>query len=101
MVTSRPFLNSIPMRAVLVVALLMLPALAIAQRESIKSSNKYNSAAMRVSDKEKQKVTAEKFNGQKPDQPPKPKPVSGKQAVQGPTENGNRVRNAKSTRKDQ
>lgn len=89
------------MRAVLAVALLMLPALAIAQRESIKSSNKYNSAAMRVPDKEKEKATAEKFNGQKPDQPPKPKPSSGKQTVQGPVENGNRVRNAKSTGKDQ
>jgi hypothetical protein len=90
------------MKSVLVVALLaLLPALAIAQRESIKSSNKYNSAAMRVPDKEKQKATSEKFNGQKPVQPSKPKPTSGKQAVQGPTENGNRIRNAKSTGKDQ
>ena len=89
------------MRAVLVVALLMLPALAMAQRESIKSSNKYNSAAMRVPDKEKQKVTAEKFNGQKPDQPPKPKSNGGKQGVQEPVENGNRVRNAKLTGKNQ
>ena len=72
----------------------MLPAMAIAQRESIKSSNKYNSAAMRVPDKKKQAVTSEKFNGQKPDQPQKPKPKSGKQPVQGPTENGNRVKNA-------
>lgn len=83
------------------VALLMLPVLAMAQRESIKSSNKYNSAAMRVPDKEKQKATAEKFNGQKPDQPPKSKPGSGKQAVQGTTENGNRVRSAEATGKDQ
>ena len=65
----------------------------MAQRESIKSSNKLNSAAMRVPDKEKEKATAEKFNGQKPDRPQKPKPRSGKQAVQGATENGNRVKN--------
>jgi len=84
------------MKAVFVVALLMLPAMALAQRESIKSSNKLNSAAMRVSDKEKQKVTAEKFNGQKPDRPQKPTPKSGKQAVQGPTENGNRIKKANS-----
>lgn len=80
------------MKAVLVGMLLMLPAMAMAQRESIKSSNKLNSAAMRVPDKEKEKATAEKFNGQKPDRPQKPKPKSGKQAVQGPTENGNRVK---------
>ena len=88
------------MKAVFVVALLMLPAMALAQRESIKSSNKLNSTAMRVSDKEKQKVTAEKFNGQKPDRPQKPTPKSGKQAVQGPTENGGRVKNTKSTGQD-
>ncbi|MDB5243199.1 MAG: hypothetical protein JWP57_3824 [Spirosoma sp.] len=86
------------MKIVLAVTLLtLLPALAIAQRESIKSSNKYNSAAMRVSDKEKQKATSEKFNGQKPNQPPKPKPHSGKQPIQGATENGNRIKNSKST----
>ena len=82
------------MKTVFAVALLLLlPAMAIAQRESIKSSNKYNSAAMRVSDKKKQAATSEKFNGQKPDQPQKPKPKSGKRPVQGPTENGNRVKN--------
>ena len=81
------------MKTAFTIALLsLLPAMAAAQRESIKSSNKYNSAAMRVSDKEKQKATAEKFNGQKPDRPLKPKPRSGKQAVQGATENGSRVK---------
>ena len=80
------------MKIIVVVALLMVPAVAFAQRESIKSSNKLNSAAMRVSDKEKLKATSEKFNGQKPDQPQKPQPKSGKQAVQGPTENGNRIK---------
>lgn len=83
------------MKTVFAVAfLIFLPAMAMAQRESIKSSNKLNSAAMRVPDKEKEKATAEKFNGQKPDRPQKPKPRSGKQAVQGATENGNRVKNA-------
>lgn len=72
-----------------------LPCLAVAQRESIKSSNKYNSAAMRVSDKEKEKAMAEKFNGQTPAKPAKPKPKMGKQPVQGPTENGGRVKNPK------
>ena len=81
------------MKTAFTIALLsLLPAMAAAQRESIKSSNKYNSAAMRVSDKEKQKATAEKFNGQKPDRPLKPKPKSGKQAVQEATENGSRVK---------
>ena len=83
------------MKTVFAIALLIfLPAMAMAQRESIKSSNKLNSAAMRVPDKEKEKATAEKFNGQKPDRPQKPKPRSGKQAVQGATENGNRVKTA-------
>lgn len=85
------------MKAAFAIAFLLLPAMAFAQRESIKSSNKYNSAAMRVSDKEKQKATSEKFNGQKPDQPPKLKPKSGKQTIQGPAENGNRVKNKQST----
>lgn len=80
------------MKIIAVVAFLILPAVAFAQRESIKSSNKYNTAAMRVSDKEKQKATSEKFNGQKPDQPQKPKPKSGRQPVQGPTENGSRIK---------
>lgn len=83
------------MKTVFAIALLsFLPAMAMAQRESIKSSNKLNSAAMRVPDKEKEKATAEKFNGQKPDRPQKPKPRSGKQAVQGASENGNRVKTA-------
>ncbi|GAB3639513.1 hypothetical protein [Spirosoma arcticum] len=83
------------MKTVFAIALMLfLPAMAMAQRESIKSSNKLNSAAMRVPDKEKEKATAEKFNGQKPDRPQKPKPRSGKQAVQGATENGNRVKTA-------
>lgn len=81
------------MKVAFVVVLLMLPAVAFAQRESIKSSNKLNSAAMRVSDKKKEKATTEKFNGQKPDRPQKPTPKSGKQPVQGSTENGNRVKN--------
>ncbi|MBC3784007.1 hypothetical protein [Spirosoma utsteinense] len=79
----------------------LLPAMAIAQRESIKSSNKYNSAAMRVSDKEKQKALTEKVNGQRPDQPAKPKPKSGKQVLQGPTENGNRFKSTKPANKPQ
>ncbi len=77
------------------IGMAVLPGLAMAQRESIKSSNKYNSAAMRVSDKEKMKATSEKFNGQKPDRPAKPVPKTGKQPVQGPTENGGRVKNPK------
>ena len=80
------------MKVIIVIACLLLPAVAVAQRGSIKSSNKYNSAAMRVSDKKKQAATSEKFNGQKPDRPQKPKPRSGKQTVQGPTENGNRIK---------
>ena len=73
-------------------AILFLAGSAAAQRESIKSSNKYNSAATRVSDKKKQAATSEKFNGQKPDRPQKPKPISGNQAVQGPTKNGSRIK---------
>ncbi len=88
------------MKTVFVGMLLMLPAMALAQRESIKSSNKLNSAAMRVPDKEKERATTEKFNGQKPDRPQKPKPASGKQAVQGPTENGNRIKNTKPTKQN-
>lgn len=84
--------NSRGMKGISIIAFLLLPAMAVAQRESIKSSNKYNSAAMRVSDKKKQAATSEKFNGQKPDRPQKPKPRSGKQAVQGPTENGSRIK---------
>lgn len=84
------------MKTVIGIALLaLLPVLGFAQRENVKSSSKYNSAAARVSDKEKAKVMAEKFNGQKPDVPQKPKPKSGKQPVQGPTENGGRVKNQK------
>ncbi len=84
------------MKTFIGIALIMvLPTIALAQRESIKSGSKYNSAAMRVSDKEKQKATAEKFNGQKPDAPAKPKPQAGKQPVQGPTQNGGRVKNPK------
>lgn len=87
------------MKAILSVLLLaLLPALTYAQRESYKSSSKYNSAAGRVSDKEKAKAMAEKFNGQQPDQPTKPmpaKPTTGKQPVQGPTQNGGRVKNPK------
>lgn len=73
----------------------LLPALSFAQRESIKSSNKYNSAAMRVSDKEKQKATTEKFNGQRSETPARPTPKTGKQPIQGTTENGARIKNAK------
>ena len=82
------------MKLIIVVAclLLLLPVMAVAQQE-IKSSNKYNSSAGRVSDKKKQAAMSEKFNGQKPDRPQKPKPRSGKQAVQGPTENGSRIKN--------
>ena len=85
------------MKTVIGIALIaLLPAVTFAQRHnSIKSSSKYNSAAMRASDKEKQKATAEKFNGQKPDKPQSPKPQSGKQPVQGPTENGGRFKNPK------
>lgn len=75
--------------------LTLLPALSFAQKESYKSGNKYNSAAARVPDKEKEKVMAEKFNGQKPDVPQKPKPKTGKQAkMQGPVETGNRIKRA-------
>jgi hypothetical protein len=92
------------MKVLFSIALLaLLPAMAVAQRESIKSSNKYNSAAMRVPDKEKQKALTEKVNGQRPDQPAKPKPKS-KTVIQGPTENGNRFKSTKpaaSARKDQ
>lgn len=80
---------------VCVTLMALLPALSFAQRESYKSSSKYNSAAARVTDKEKEKVMAEKFNGQKPDVPQKPKPKTGKQAtMQGPVETGNRVKRA-------
>ncbi|GAB3509693.1 hypothetical protein GCM10027341_47130 [Spirosoma knui] len=75
---------------------LMAPAVAFGQsRESVKSSSPYNGSAARVSDKEKAKVAAEKFNGQRstPAQPTKPQ--SGKPRVQGPTENGGRVKNPK------
>lgn len=78
------------------VALLMAPAVVSGQsRESVKSSSPYNSSAARVSDKEKEKASAEKFNGQRPDVPQKPKPQSGKQRIQGPTQNGGRVKNPK------
>ncbi|WP_077922697.1 hypothetical protein [Spirosoma sp. 209] len=82
------------MKQLLIIAVLAaLPTLVNAQRESVKSGNKYNSAAARVPDAEKERVAAEKFNGQKPDRPQKPKPKSGKQPVQGSTENGGRVKN--------
>lgn len=84
------------MKTVLIIALLATaPALVYAQRESYKSSSKHNSAAARVSDAEKEKVTSEKFNGQKPDQPKKPVPKTGKQPIQGATQNGGRVKNPK------
>ena len=89
---SQPTKTVLGMKTIFAVAFLLLPVMAVAQRESIKSSNKLNSAAMRVSDKKKQAATFEKFNGQKPDRPQKPKPRSGKQAVQGPTENGSRIK---------
>lgn len=76
--------------------LALLPFLSHGQsRESVKSSSPYNGSAGRASAKEKQKATSEKFNGQKPDGPPKPKPQTGKQRVQGPTQNGGRVKNPK------
>ncbi len=78
------------------VALLMAPAVVFGQsRESVKSSSPYNGSAARISDKEKEKASAEKFNGQRPNVPQKPKPQSGKQRVQGPTQNGGRVKNPK------
>ncbi|QJW89023.1 hypothetical protein HNV11_06285 [Spirosoma taeanense] len=86
------------MKTFLVITLMaFLPAMAFAQRESVKSSNKYNSAALRVSDKKKQAATSEKFNGQKPDAPAKSRPNSDKTKprVQGATESGNRVKNPK------
>lgn len=86
------------MKTCIVIALMaFLPAMAFAQRESAKSGNKYNSAALRVSDKKKEAATSEKFNGQKPDAPSKSKPNSDKDKprVQGATENGGRVKNPK------
>ncbi len=80
--------------------LALLPALSFAQRESYKSSSKYNSAAARVPDKEKEKIMAEKFNGQRAETPQKPKPKTSKQVpMQGPVETGNRNKRA-STDKD-
>ncbi|MFD2569624.1 hypothetical protein ACFSUS_03210 [Spirosoma soli] len=83
-----------------IVALLVAPAVVFGQsRESVKSSSPYNGSAGRVSDKEKEKAAAEKFNGQKPDAPQKTKPqphsASKSKPVQGATENGGRVKNAK------
>lgn len=84
---------------VCVALLALLPALSFAQRESYKSSSKYNSAAARVPDEKKEKVMAEKFNGQRPDVPQKPKPKSGKQVkMQGPVETGNRNKRATTER---
>jgi hypothetical protein len=77
------------MKTFIGIALLaLLPAIGFAQtRESVRSSSPYNGSAGRA--------TSEKFNGQKPDGPPKPKPQTGKQPVQGPTQNGGRVKNPK------
>ncbi len=87
------------MRSILCIALLaLLPALAVAQRESYKSSSKFNSAAARVPDKVKEKATADKFNGQRTEVAPKPKP-STKPTVQGSVETGNRIKGATTERK--
>lgn len=93
------------MKTLLIIALLTATsAVTYAQRESYKSSSKYNSAAGRVSDAKKEKATAEKFNGQRPDEAPKApasqaprkaKPEGAQQRVQGPTQNGGRVKNPK------
>ena len=84
------------------VALTLVPVLTFGQsRESVKSSSPYNGSAARVSDKEKEKVAAEKFNGQRTTKPAKSKAQhsqsqdEGKPRVQGPTENGGRVKNPK------
>ena len=93
------------MKKLIIIALLTASSVvAYAQRESYKSSNKYNSAAARVPDAKKEKATAEKFNGQRPDDAPKApasqaprkaKPEGTQQRVQGPTQNGGRVKNPK------
>lgn len=85
-----------------IVALLTVPTVLFGQsRESVRSSSPYNGSAGRVSDKEKEKAAAEKFNGQRTTQPAKSKaPHSQSQGeekprIQGPTENGGRVKNPK------
>jgi len=81
-----------------IVTLLMAPAAVYAQsRESVRSSSPYNGSAGRVSDKEKQKAAAEKFNGQRPAQPMQQNSQKRKQPIQGQTENGNRIKRPQST----